>query len=128
MIHKTTNITAKEIAELRVAIDWDALEAEHVASLPKLFAQYAARDNNNQLIAYAAAISDGVMYALLVNVMVMPAHQNKGFGKQLVCFALQDLHAIGIRNVGALFNPKLQNFYAQCGMESMAGGYSRINN
>ncbi|MFN8468828.1 MAG: GNAT family N-acetyltransferase [Caldilineaceae bacterium] len=73
----------------------------------------------NAVIGYIAALSDGVLFAYVSSLEVLPAWQGHGIGSELVqrlLARLQDIYAIDL-----LCDPDVQPFYARLGMRPSGG-------
>ena len=79
-----------------------------------------ARDETtNAVIGYITALSDGVLFAYISSLEVLPAFQGHGIGSELVrrlLARLQDIYAIDL-----LCDPDVQDFYARLGMRPAGG-------
>jgi aralkylamine N-acetyltransferase len=72
-------------------------------------------------------ISDGAIYALIVDVMVHPVFQTRGLGKRMLEFVIEDLTIAGIRNINVIFDVKLEKFYESLGFEMLIAGTIKMN-
>lgn len=120
-IQKNANLTPAQIEKLRVAVGWDSLHRKYQTALEKTFAHYSVLEQQ-ELIAFARVISDGAIYALIVDVMVRPDFQTRGLGKNMLEFVLEDLKLAGIRSVNVVFDARLEKFYESLGFEILKGG------
>ena len=106
---------------LRSAVGWNPLTGKYQTVLEGSFAHYSITDPQ-ELIAFARVISDGAIYALIVDVMVHPAFQSRGLGSRFVKHILEDLKLEHIRNVNVIFDAKLERFYESLGFEFLKAG------
>jgi N-acetylglutamate synthase-like GNAT family acetyltransferase len=120
-IDKNANLEPEQIEKLRVAVGWNPLHGKYQTALENSFAHYSILENQ-ELIAFARVISDGAMYALIVDVMVYPEFQSRSLGSRMLEFVLEDLKLEGIRNVNVVFDAKLEKFYELLGFEMMVAG------
>lgn len=120
-ILKNTKLEPAQIELLRVAMGWDSLEGKYQTALEKSFAHYSSFERQ-ELIAFARVISDGTIYALIVDVMVHPTFQTRGLGSRMLEFVLEDLKLAEIRNVNVVFDAKLEKFYESLGFERLLAG------
>ncbi len=70
------------------------------------------------VVGYVTAITDGVLFANVSSVEVLPEYQGQGIGTELVTRMLdklRDLYAVDL-----VCDPDLQPFYARCGMQPVA--------
>ncbi len=120
-IERDKPVTAGEIENLRSAVGWDRFEHKYDRILKSSYAHFTARDGR-RLIAFLNVISDGVGDAFLVDLMVHPDFQRRGFGKAIVSRAIEDLTADGIRCIQATFKPEDEVFYRSCGFYIFKAG------
>jgi aralkylamine N-acetyltransferase len=120
-IDKNANLEPEQIEQLRIAIGWNPLDGKYQTALAQSFSHYSILEQQ-ELIAFARVISDGAIYALIVDVMVHPAFQARGVGSKMLEFMLEDLKLAGIRNVNAIFDAKLEKFYESFGFEKLKAG------
>ena len=120
-IQKNANLKPEQIEQLRIAVGWDSLEGKYQTALEKSFIHYSILEQQ-ELIAFARVISDGAIYALIVDVMVHPAFQTRGVGSRMLEFVLEDLKLAGIKSVNAIFDAKLEKFYESLGFEMLMAG------
>lgn len=118
---KNANLTPEQIERLRVAIGWDSLHGKYQIALENSFAHYSILEEQ-ELIAFARIISDGAIYALIVDVMVHPAFQSRGLGKKMLKFVIEDLKLENIQSVNVIFDAKLEKFYESLGFELLLAG------
>jgi aralkylamine N-acetyltransferase len=120
-IEKDANLEPEQIEKLRIAVGWNPLHGKYQTALENSFAHYSILEQQ-EMIAFARVISDGAIYALIVDVMVHPTFQARGLGSRMLEFVLEDLKLVGIRNVNVIFDAKLEKFYESLGFEmSLAG-------
>lgn len=120
-ILKNANLEPKQIEKLRLAVGWNSLEGNYQTVLEKSYAHYSILEQQ-ELIAFARVISDGAIYALIVDVMVHPTFQTRGVGTKMLEFVLEDLKLEGIRSVNVIFDAKLEKFYESLGFEMLIAG------
>jgi predicted GNAT family acetyltransferase len=70
-------------------------------------------------IAYARAVTDGVTFAWLADVIVDPAHRGRGLGTRLVDGALADLDALGLKRVLLKAAPEARAVYLRAGFAGL---------
>lgn len=71
------------------------------------------------VVGYVSVVSDGVLFAYIASLEVLPAYQGRGIGSELMrrMFArLRDRYAIDL-----LCDPELPPFYARLGMRPATG-------
>jgi aralkylamine N-acetyltransferase len=69
-----------------------------------------------QLIGAGRALSDQINYAFILDVVILPKHQGKGYGRQLMNFIAKSSKA---SNMVLHAVPEMQNFYAKLGYRKM---------
>ena len=72
-----------------------------------------------QVVGFVNAISDGVLYAFVPLLEVLPAHRGRGIGSALVHRLLDELGEFYA--VDLMCDPELQPFYERFGMHSATG-------
>jgi N-acetylglutamate synthase-like GNAT family acetyltransferase len=120
-IDKNATLEPAQIEKLRVAVGWNPFEGKYQTALAQSFAHYSILEQQ-ELIAFARVISDGEIYAFLVDVMVHPAFQARDVGSRILEFVLEDLKRAGIKSVNVIFNTKLEKFYEALGFEMLVAG------
>ncbi len=120
-IVKNTNLEPQQIETLRAAVGWNPLTGKYQTALEGSFVHYSMTDQE-ELIAFARVISDGVIYAFIVDVMVHPNSQARGVGSSFVNFILMDLKLENIHSINVIFEAKLEKFYAGLGFEILKAG------
>lgn len=79
----------------------------------------AIDDAADKVVGFINALSDGVLFAYIPLLEVLPSYQGRDIGKQLVVrmlAMLQDLYAIDL-----LCDQQMQAFYNACGMSPASG-------
>ena len=114
-------VSAQEIEVLRVAVGWDRFEGKYEQILRNSYAHFTVRDDG-RLVAFVNVISDGIGDAFLVDLLVHPEFQGRGFGKSLVEVAVSELTTDGVRCIQVTFNPEHEGFYRECGFHVLKAG------
>ncbi|MCK0115650.1 GNAT family N-acetyltransferase [Isoptericola sp. S6320L] len=70
-------------------------------------------------IAYARAVTDGVTFAWLADVIVDPAHRGRGLGTRIVDGALADLDTLGLKRVLLKASPEARAVYLRAGFTEL---------
>ena len=78
-----------------------------------------ARDEHGKLVGFVNAISDGVFAAYIPLLEVLPEHQGRGVGTELMRHLLA--HLSGLRIVDLMCDVELEGFYGRLGMYRMLG-------
>jgi N-acetylglutamate synthase-like GNAT family acetyltransferase len=120
-IDKNANLEPAQIEKLRVAVGWNPLHGKYQTALENSYAHYSILEQQ-ELIAFARVISDGAIYALIVDVMVYPAFQARGIGTKMLEFVLEDLKLAGIKSVNVIFDARIERFYESLGFEMLSAG------
>jgi ribosomal protein S18 acetylase RimI-like enzyme len=79
----------------------------------------AIDERTGDVVGFITAVSDRVLSAYISFLEVLPTHQHRGIGSQLVrrmLLKLQHLYAVDL-----LCNPELQSFYRNLGMTPASG-------
>lgn len=79
----------------------------------------AIDDEAGNVVGFINAISDGVLFAYIPLLEVLPAYRGRGIGRELVRRMLAKLG--GLYAVDLLCDRELQAFYAACGMSPATG-------
>jgi ribosomal protein S18 acetylase RimI-like enzyme len=72
-----------------------------------------------RVVGFVNAISDGVLYAFIPLLEVLPSHRGRGIGSELVTRLLdqlEDFYAVDL-----MCDPELQPFYDRFGMQRATG-------
>jgi ribosomal protein S18 acetylase RimI-like enzyme len=79
----------------------------------------ARQAGSPQVVGFVNAISDGVLYAYIPLLEVLPAHRGRGIGSALMGRILEELD--NFYAVDLMCDPELQPFYDQFGMHRATG-------
>jgi GNAT superfamily N-acetyltransferase len=60
-------------------------------------------------------IADGVLHALIVDMIVLPSHQNRGIGRAILSRLVERCRAAGIRDIQLFCARGKSGFYERCG-------------
>nr|WP_216645590.1 GNAT family N-acetyltransferase [Isoptericola halotolerans] len=80
---------------------------------------YGIYTATGEQIAYARAVTDGVTFAWLADVIVDPAHRGRGLGTRLVDGALADLDTLGLKRVLLKAAPEARGVYLRAGFTGL---------
>lgn len=75
--------------------------------------------DGSSVVGFVTAISDGMLCAYIPLLEVLPSHQHRGIGSELMHRMLETLR--GIYMIDLLCDPDLQAFYSRVGMEESSG-------
>lgn len=70
---------------------------------------------DNKLVGVGRLVSDGVLYAMLYDVIVHPEFRERGIGKALVDRLVRHCRAAGIRDIQLFAAAGTEVFYQLCG-------------
>ncbi|MBP7632969.1 GNAT family N-acetyltransferase [Candidatus Ozemobacteraceae bacterium] len=128
------NVTIRETCE---NIDWEQVRAAlervgmafrdpetHRRAFEASFCRAFLFDDD-RLIGFGRAISDGVIQAAIYEIVVLPEYQGKGLGKRLMNHLLERLAGC---NVILYANPGKERFYAGLGFRPMPTAMGRFTN
>jgi ribosomal protein S18 acetylase RimI-like enzyme len=79
----------------------------------------ARKASSPEIVGFVNAISDGVLYAFIPLLEVLPAYRGRGIGSELVTRVLgelEDFYAVDL-----MCDPELQPFYERFGMHRATG-------
>ena len=103
-------------------VDWPNPPSpeRHLELLNSSYAVELAVDSeNNQVVGFITAVSDGVLSAYIPLLEVLPSHKGKGIGTELVKRMLERLSRFYM--VDLLCDTGLQSFYTKLGMSCATG-------
>jgi len=120
-------VSAATLADLRASVGWNRIE--HDLENPRLHNTFhLCCFNDENLIGYAAVVSNGVTDAYIQDVMVHPAYQHQGIGRQLMRRTLERLRTEGIYMVSVIYGEaKLQDYYEDFGFTTMLCGQMELH-
>lgn len=73
---------------------------------------------SNKLVGFARAVSDGVMYAAIYDVIVHPEYQKQGIGKALVEMITKQCKDSGVFSVHLFAAEGTESFYNKAGFKA----------
>jgi ribosomal protein S18 acetylase RimI-like enzyme len=73
--------------------------------------------NNNQLVGYGRVISDGILHAFIVDLMIAPSYQNKGIGKEILQQLIAEILDNGIHDIQLFCAKGKKEFYIKSGFK-----------
>ena len=76
----------------------------------------------DRLVAIGRANTDGVVYAMIYDVVVHPDERGQGFGRRIVQDLLRELDGMGIRVIQLMSAVGQTGFYEKLGFESRPSG------
>ncbi|PSB10966.1 hypothetical protein C7B62_07520 [Pleurocapsa sp. CCALA 161] len=119
LLQSNGQISPDQLNDLCQAVGWSSrtlskLEKAIQGSFRHVAAWHVDQEQQ-QLIGFARAVSDGVYQATLLDIMVHPNFQGRGVGKTLVKTLTKQLHAAQITDIILLASPHVTDFYHQLG-------------
>ena len=87
----------------------------HLEILRRSYRVWLALDDGASCIGFINALSDGVFYAHLPMLEVLPAYRGRGIGTKLVRLMLQSLRRMYA--VDVVCDPELESFYQKFGLQ-----------
>ena len=77
--------------------------------------------DGKELVGFGRLLSDGVLYAVMFDVIVLPARQREGIGGEIVRYLLWECVDQGIRDVLLFAARGTADFYERFGFETRPG-------
>jgi len=112
--------SVEEYCRLISAVGWKPRDAEAIsrALAASLFAICA--ETNGEVIGMGRVIGDGGLHYYLTDVVVVPAHQHRGLGSQIVAALTKYVESIPFKNtwVGLFPVEGTAEFYARFGYKA----------
>ncbi len=112
--------TGEEIAALRAAAGWSGYPAEQIARSVTCGRWVTARLPDGSLVGMGRCMSDGVLYASIWDMVVLPAHQRQGIGRRIFEELLRPLGEHSL--VALVATPAGQPLYKQYGFAPESRG------
>ena len=106
-------IATQEVEALRADVNW-VPQSDYERIMAGSYRHFSIR-NDSRLIGFLNVISDRVLDALLVDLMVHPSSQKQGLGRALVTEPVTSLKGDAIRYIQVIFNPVVVGFCRRCG-------------
>ena len=118
IIYKTKKeITVEEIIKVFKSVGWNKNPKDILDAFKNSY--YVTAYHNDKLVAFARAISDGVYYTSIFDVIVDPQYQKKGIAKEMMKMLLRKFK-------GSYFflsyTEGNRDFYEKCGFEDLPTG------
>ena len=116
-------------------VDWDRLSLifkraplgdRDAAGLREVFQNSGVRCfawDGSELVGAGRAISDGVRYAVIFDVVLLPEYQRKGIGKKIMTFLVERSN---VANVLLHAVPGKEKFYEKLGFRRMKTAMARF--
>lgn len=119
-------VSSAVLADLRQSVGWNRMERD-LASSNLHNAFHLCCFDEALLIGYVAVVSNGVTDAYIQDLMVHPAYQHQGIGRQLMQRTLKRLRADGVYMVSVIYgDAELQQYYEDLGFTTMLCGQMEL--
>ena len=108
---------SKDLQDLFLSVEWSSghYPEKLVVAMKNSGAVFTAWDDN-KLIGLVNALDDGIMTAYVHYLLINPAYQGKGVGKELVRL-ISEKYINYLRIVLIAYNKEIE-FYQSCGFET----------
>lgn len=108
-----TGITSEQLS--RFCVGWNyPLSGEELYKILQNSYTFILAIDGNQIAGFVNALSDGLKFAFIPMLEVLPDYKNQGIGTKLMELLLDKLH--GISNIDLTCDIELQTFYDKFGM------------
>ena len=119
-------VSPAALADLRASVGWNRMERDMADPRLTCYLHLCAFDDD-RLIGYAEAVSNGVTDAYIQDVMVHPDYQGQGIGTQLMLRMLAHLEQQGVYMVSVIYgDAALQRYYEGFGFTTMLCGQREL--
>jgi ribosomal protein S18 acetylase RimI-like enzyme len=119
------HIDWQTVCDIFLAVGWPRRETLDIQKAFESSFAVAFVIENDKLVGFGRAISDGVLQAAIYDVVVHPDYQKRGIGWQIV---ERLLPRIAQCNVILYASPGKENFYSKLGFRKMKTGMARFVN
>lgn len=112
-----------QVAALFAAVGWGARDSDDIRAAFSRSTFKAFAYEGDELLGFGRTIDDGKFYAMVVDVVVSPAHQRRGVGRAIV----EDLQGRmkGFLVMTLTAAPDVQPFYEKLGWRTLTTGMIR---
>lgn len=112
----THNFNEKELQNLFLSVEWSSGNyPDKLVTAMKNYKTVYTAWNSEKLVGLICAMDDGIMTAYIHYLLVDPAYQNSGIGKQLVA-KIKEKYKDYLRIVIVAYDDKI-GFYENCGFK-----------
>jgi GNAT superfamily N-acetyltransferase len=112
-IYSTENVDWTEAAALFAEVDWGQRDPVAIRSAFEKSSHVVFVYRHDKLVAFGRTMDDGHYYAMLVDVVVAPACQHSGLGREVVTYLLERL--AGYKFITLTAAPGKEEFYLKLG-------------
>ncbi|WP_019507067.1 GNAT family N-acetyltransferase [Pleurocapsa sp. PCC 7319] len=122
IVNSDCAVQPNQLEDLCSAVGWSRRPLNRVQqALDNSFSYIAAWHIHNQeqrLIGFARAVSDGTFHATMLDILVHPNFQNRGLGKTIVTNLIEQLRQSGVKDITLFASPHIVDFYHKLGFIS----------
>lgn len=114
---------ASEYAELFETTGWNTAYQASAEELSKALRQSwytVSAYEGDGLVGFGRVVSDGVLHALVCDLIVPPSHQRRGIGSEILARLVQKCTSAGIRDIQLFSAAGKSGFYAKRGFKERA--------
>ncbi|WP_410507308.1 GNAT family N-acetyltransferase [Methanosarcina hadiensis] len=122
--YKKSPPTFEEYFQLFSSTGWMPVLRVSEDDLKKVFGNtwyWITAYQNEDIAGCGRLISDGVLYAFVCDIIVMPDHQNKGIGSAILKQLVKKCQEIGLKRVWLFAAPGKAGFYEKHGFTVRPG-------
>lgn len=115
-------LTSNELRELRRVVGWDDVEHsdDRVQGALDQTWNVTVRDGAGRLVALARVLDDGVFYATLWDMLVMPEYRRRGIATSMLALVLE--HCRSRQIVSLVATPSGRKIYERAGFSLESRG------
>ena len=122
IVKSNCSVPPNQLEDLCSAVGWSRRPLDRVQqALDNSLSHVSAWHIHNQeqcLIGFARAVSDGAFHATLLDIVVHPDFQGRGIGKIIVKSLIEQLHKAEINDITLFASPHIVDFYYKLGFIS----------
>ena len=116
------SVKPNQLEDLCSAVGWSRRPLERVQQCLDNSLNYVAawhiHNEEQKLIGFARAVSDGSFHATLLDIVVHPNFQDRGLGKTIVANLINQLRQAGVKDITLFASPHIVDFYHKLGFIS----------
>lgn len=71
--------------------------------------------DGNQLVGFGRVVSDGILYAMIYDLIVIPSHQGRGIGSEMLNRLITECQTAGLRSIQLFAAAGKLSFYEKRG-------------
>lgn len=118
IVYKESPPTWQEYSQLFSSTGWIRILKISENDLKRVFDNswyWITAYRNENIVGVGRLLSDGVLYALICDVIVIPAHQNMGIGSEILRRLVKKCQESNIKRVWLFAAPEKARFYEKHG-------------